>query len=252
MQKAYIVRMLAAVAFLLSGCIVSSQASLPTLTLEPSPTITDTPVWFPATSTPTPFPTEAVTPTTDLRTGVGDLLFEDLFDDESLWSTSSDNDASATISNGRLNLVLKDRDSVLLTTRNAPTLTNFYAEITATPNFCKGQDEYGLVVRALDGDHYRFALSCDGRAKVDRMRNGLSRQAGWLTSGAIPSVTPSSSRLAVWAAGSQMHFFVNGLYLFSVTDSLLYKGTIGVFVHTAGEGDVSVSFSNLQVWVVQR
>jgi hypothetical protein len=179
-------------------------------------------------------------------------MLEDNFEDSAAWSTTTSKDASATIANGRLNLVLNQRDSTLLTTRNTPTFTNFYVEITANPNYCKGEDEYGLVVRNLDGDHYRLALSCDGRAKVDRVRNGLSRQAGWLESRAVPSVAPSSSRLAVWAAGSQMHFFVNDLYLFSITDSLLFKGNIGVFVHTSGEDDVSVSFSNLQVWAVER
>lgn len=237
---------------LLAACISTPQAALLAFTLEPSPTITSTPIWFPATATPTPFPTPVISPTADLRVGIGELLLEDNFDDATAWATSSDNDATAAVSNGRLNLVLKDRDSYLVTTRSTPTFTDFYAEITATTNFCNGEDEYGLVVRALDGDHYRLALSCDGRAKVDRLRNGLSRQAGWFSSGAIPSVTPGSSRLGVYAAGSQLHFYVNGLYLFSVTDTLLFKGTIGAFVHTAGEGDVSVSFSNLQVWAVER
>jgi hypothetical protein len=49
-----------------------------------------------------------------------------------------------------------------------------------------------------------------------------------------------------------MLFFVNDLYLFSVTDTQIFKGNVGVFVHTAGEGDVSVSFSDLQVWRVEK
>jgi len=103
----------------------------------------------------------------------------------------------------------------------------------------------------VDGNHYRFALSCDGRAKVDRyLGESLSRQAGWIQDQAIPSVIPGSSRLGVWASGSQLHFFVNGLFLFSVNDTQLYLGTIGVYVRTAGAGDVAVSFSDLQVWAL--
>lgn len=178
---------------------------------------------------------------------------EDDLSDASVWSLSSANDASSSVANGRINLSLKSSKTSLITTRSGPVFTDFYAEITASPNFCHGEDEYGLIIRDLEGDHYRFALSCDGRVKVDRYYgDSLSRQVGWLQSGAIPSVSPSTSLLQVWAAGSQLRFFVNDLYLFSVTDSLLYKGTIGVFVYTSGEGDVSVSFSNLKVWVVKK
>lgn len=242
-----------ALLLLCSACFVSIAPPQPTDTPTPRPTQTSTFVWFPPTATFTPFPTLAATATPDLRTGVGDLLLEDDFTDATVWSTSTDNEASATISNGRMNLSLKRADSYLITTRSGPVLEDFYVEITAGPNFCHGEDEYGLIVRDLEGDHYRFALSCDGRVKVDRYYHGsLSRQAGWLQSGIIPLVTPSTSRLQIWAAGSQIRFFVNDLYLFSVTDSLLYEGTIGVFVHASGEGDVSVSFSDLKIWAVQK
>ncbi len=226
----------------------------PTATPLPLPTDTPTIVWFPSTATSTLFPTLEVSPTPDLRSGVGELLLEDNFSaaSTSAWSIRSDNVASVTVSKGSINLSLKSADDYLLSTRNEPVVGDFYAEITAIPNFCHGEDEYGLIVRDLDGDHYRLALSCDGRVKVDRYYRGLSPQTGWLQSAVIPDVMPSSSRLQIWAAGRQMRFFVNDLYLFTVTDSLLYKGTIGVFVHTAGEGDVSVSFSDLKVWAVNR
>lgn len=233
-----------------SACFPARAALPPTETPLPSPSATATIVWFPPTPTYTPFPTVAPSPTAELRGGLGDLLLEDDFSDAAPWSTSSDDNASVTVASGRINLILNSADDYVLSTRTSQNFLDFYVEITATPNFCHGEDEYGLIIRDLDGDHYRLALSCDGRVKVDRSYNGLSRQAGWLESGAIPSVAPSSSRLAVWAVGSEMRFFVNDLYLFTVTDSLLYKGTIGVFVHTAGQDDVSVSFSDLKVWGV--
>jgi hypothetical protein len=189
-----------------------------------------------------------------LRTGIGELILEDDFSDGAPWSTSSDALASVTISNDSIHLSLKSNQSYLISTRNTPTFTDFYAEITAHVSICNGQDEYGLIVRANeDGDHFRLALSCDGQVKVDSFHNGsLSRQAGWFATRAVPALAPSSARLGVWARGSQMLFFVNDLYLFSVTDTQIFKGNVGVFVHTAGEGDVSVSFSDLQVWRVEK
>lgn len=241
-------------ALLLAGCIVPEAIEAgPEETLAPMATATETPVWFPPTPTASPFPTLVVSPTADMRPGIGQLLLEDDFSDPLFWPTGKSADGSVQVSNGRLSLVLNATRSYLFSLRNSPIFGDFYAEITATTNFCGTEDEYGLLVRGLDGDHFRFALSCDGRAKVDRFHNGsLSRQVGWVSSGAIPAVAPASSRLGVWAAGSQMHFFVNDMYLFSITDSLLFRGAVGAFVHTAGEGDVSVTFGDLKVWQVDR
>ncbi|MCW5887908.1 MAG: hypothetical protein KIT07_07255 [Anaerolineales bacterium] len=239
---------------LLSACFVPMNAAEPTSEdVLPTATASETPVWFPPTPTPSPFPTAVLSPTPDMRPGVTELLLADDFSDASLWSTSRSASASAQIANGRLTLVLKSAHSYLVSTRSEPVFRDFYAELTATTSYCHAEDEYGLVLRAQDGNHFRFALSCDGRAKVDRFYNGaLSRQADWLSSGAVPSLAPSTTRLGVWAAGGQMHFFVNDFYLFSVTDSLLYRGTLGAFVHAASESDISVGFSDLKVWQVER
>lgn len=253
-HAALIFQTLLAAAALLAACVDVPATEEPALeTPTPSPPPSETPVWFPATLTPSPFPSPVVNPTEDLRAGIGELLLEDDFSESQAWSTSMDGDAMASVSNGRLNLVLKETRSYLITTRSLPSLADFYVEITASPNFCHGEDEYGLVLRAAGGNHFRFALSCDGRAKVDRYYGGsLSRQAGWLASGAIPALAPSSSKLAVWARGGQLHFFVNDFYLFSVTDSQLFQGTLGAFVRTSGERDMSVSFLDLKVWQVEK
>lgn len=241
-------------ALLLGGCIVPvAMEPEPEVALEPTAEPTATTVWFPPTPTASPFPTPVVSPTADMRPGIGELLLEDDFSDVVFWQTSTSADGSAQVSNGQLNLVLNATRSYLFSMRTGPVVNDFYTEVTATTNFCSGDDEYGLLVRALDGDHFRFALSCDGRAKVDRFHNGsLSRQVGWVSSRAIPSIAPGTSRLGVWAGGGQMHFFVNDMYLFSVTDSLLFRGAVGAYVHTSTEKDVSVSFSSLKLWQVDR
>ena len=179
-------------------------------------------------------------------------MLEDNFADDSAWTTNSSSQATINIDDGEIHLSLNDDHEYLLAMRSAPVFDDFYAEITASPSLCRGEDEYGFVLRAVDGKHYRFALSCDGRAKVDRLlgKGSLSRQAGWLQNPVVPAIAPSSVRLGVWAHGSQVHFFVNDVYLFSVNDTVLWKGTVGVFVHTSGDEDVSVNFSALQIWTL--
>lgn len=178
-------------------------------------------------------------------------MLEDGFTDESEWTTAISPDGTISISDGKIHLSLNEERSYLFGLRTAPVFRDFYAEITASPRLCRGEDEYGLIVRATDGDHYRFALSCDGRAKVDRFQGGsLTRQAGWMQDRIVPSTFPSTIRLGVWAVGSDVRFFVNDFYLFSINDTQLYLGTLGVFVHSSGDADVSVNFSDLQVWEI--
>jgi len=236
----------------LSACIVTPAPVFVPDTATPTATATATQVWFPPTFTPSPLPQPNFTPTPDLRPGISELLLEDDLSDDSAWSLNSSPNATVNISEGKLHLSLNEGFENLITMRTSPKTNNFYAEITASASFCRGGDEYGFVVRASDDGHYRFALSCDGSAKVDRLLgDSISRQAGWLQNPVVPSFAPSSVRLGVWARGSQMHFFVNDVYLFSVNDTQLFAGTFGVFVHTTGEGDVSVNFSELQIWAVE-
>ena len=241
-----------ALLLLCSACIVTPAPVILPDSATPTVTSTATQVWFQPTFTPSPLPQLNFTPTPDLRPDIGDVLLEDNFADDSAWTTNSSSQATINIDDGEIHLSLNDDHEYLLAMRSAPVFDDFYAEITASPSLCRGEDEYGFVLRAVDGKHYRFALSCDGRAKVDRLlgKGSLSRQAGWLQNPVVPAIAPSSVRLGVWAHGSQVHFFVNDVYLFSVNDTVLWKGTVGVFVHTSGNEDVSVNFSALQIWTL--
>jgi hypothetical protein len=49
-----------------------------------------------------------------------------------------------------------------------------------------------------------------------------------------------------------MRFFINDQYQFSVSDPLFPSGAIGVFVRSAGETAVTVSFSDLDVYRIEQ
>jgi hypothetical protein len=44
-----------------------------------------------------------------------------------------------------------------------------------------------------------------------------------------------------------MRFYVNGEYLFTVSDPSLRSGGLGVFARSNGENDLTVSFSDLVI-----
>jgi hypothetical protein len=115
-----------------------------------------------------------------------------------------------------------------------------------------GLDEYGLLIRYNSPvDFYRFSLSCDGRTRLDKLVGGVaSSPQPWLGSTSIPTAAPSFSRLGVWAVGSEMRFFINDEYQFSVKDPVLSRGMIGVFARSGGETAVTVSYSDLVVFQI--
>ena len=130
-------------------------------------------------------------------------------------------------------------------------LTNFYAELTARPSLCRDQDEYGLLVRASAVAYYRLALMCDGTLRLDRVtRHSHQILQSAVPSGDVPTGAPGEVRMGVWAVGSDLRFFLNGRYQFSVNDKNYPSGTIGVFVHSVADTPVAVTFSNLTIYDV--
>jgi len=230
------------------GEILATPTALPTL---PATETTD---WFPATATPTLMPTAEHSPTPDLLPGLGAQLLNDVFSDDSVWATSQSDSSTAILANGRITLSTNENGNVVLSTRSEPLFGDFYAEISASPGLCEGEDEYGFVVRSASlGDQYRFGLSCDGRAKVDRILGGAaSRPLAWLASPIIPSIMPSQAKLSVWASGSELRFFVDDVFLFSLENAVIFEGTLGVYIRARGQGTLSVAFSDLQVWALDN
>jgi len=239
----------------LSACLPEATPlpPLPTDTpSQPTSTPTATVVWFPPTPTFTPFPTPAITPTVDLRPQVGELLLEDNFDSSRAWTLGQFAGGSAALGKNELTLAVTQERGYVSSVRSSPDLGNFYAEITASPSLCRGMDEYGLLVRvASPQDFYRFSLSCDGQARLDRILSGqASSPQPWTITGSVPPGAPSTSRLAVSAIGKEMRFFVNGEFLFSVDEPSIPSGNLGVFARATADPPVTVNFSDLQVYRV--
>lgn len=214
-------------------------------TVTPTPTATID--WFPASATPTLRVLPTNTPPADLRPGLGSILVEDDFSDPASWDTARSNDGSAIIENGQLTLA--SQGGVYMTSlRRDLILTAHYAEITARPNLCRGDDTYGLLVRASAVYYYRFGLSCSGTVFMDRLSAGtkLSMQKP-IPSGDAPPGAPGEVRIGIWAVGPEMRLFLNGRYQFSISEPSYPSGTIGVFVNAAGDTPMVVSYSDLTI-----
>lgn len=235
---------------LLSSCspLVTPVIS-PTVSSTLTTTITPTIIWFPPTATKTPRPTEALTPTPALNLGIGDILFTDDFTNPSTWTLSTTTRGSSSLGENELTIAISQPNGYHFSVREQPLLNDFYAEITAKTRLCLGSDQYGVLIRfQSDANFYRYALSCDGQVRLDRVVNGsASSPQPWMRSFAFSPGAPSEATLGVWVKGEEMRFFVNDQYLFSAKDPLLHNGVLGVFARSAGDNALTVSFTDLVV-----
>jgi hypothetical protein len=181
--------------------------------------------------------------------GIGTRTLRDDFSNDSVWDTAASENASAMISNNQLSIAAQPGYYISSMRRELP-LSDFYAEITAHPSLCRGDDNYGVIVRGVGSSFYRFVLTCDGQIRAERISGGTRLPIyDPVPSGDAPS-PPGEVRIGIWAVGSEMRLFLNGRYQFSVDDPKFPIGAFGVFARSTGDEPVSVVFSDFDVYNV--
>jgi hypothetical protein len=235
--------------FVMTACQTAAAVIPPTPTFAPATYPTATVEWFPPTSTVEIQPTKQPTPTQTISTELGEVIFTDDFSDSEGWTVPQSGAGEINIGNGEANIIINESRTFLYGTLEKPDLSDFYAEITVSPILCAGRDEYGFLFRVIGRDqYYRFAISCDGEVRLDRITPGGGMILfPWTRSGSVPPGAPSVSKIAVLAEKDQLHLFINGDLQASVSDQQLKIGSFGIFARSTGESAVTVSFSDLIV-----
>ncbi len=235
---------------------IALTSCAPTQTVTPLAPVSETPAlsptatvqWFPPTATLTPHLVQPPSATPVYLPGLGETLATDDFASGAAWNTVTSDQGNISVSRNRITIAVKEPQIYMISLRNEPLLTNFYAEISAHPALCRGGDSYGLLFRANNAAAYRYALACDGTVRLDRMSLERARVIHPpLPSGDVPPGSPGNVRLGVWAVGPEMRFFLNGRHQFTAVDVNLEIGTLGVFAQSAGETAMTVTFSDLVV-----
>ncbi|MEW6404134.1 MAG: hypothetical protein AB1649_20250 [Chloroflexota bacterium] len=234
---------------LLISCAALDFAAAPL----PTPTATETPlpsptiVWFPPSITPSVQAFATNTPLPDMRPGLGEVLDEDDFSNEKLWDIAKSDEGSSALNDGNLTLAVQP-GVYLISLRHELTLSNFYAEITASPNLCRNGDSYGFLVRANAVAYYRFSLTCEQKMSAERISVGTREVLqSPISTGDAPPGAPGQVRIGVWAVGREMRLFLNDRYQFTIVNANYPTGTVGVFVHSVGQNATVVNFSDLQI-----
>jgi hypothetical protein len=217
-------------------------------TSTPSLTASLTPVWFPATETPTPAPSLTQRPTEDQRPGLQTVTLKDDFS-QGGWQVFSNEAGRAAFGKKELTLAVSLAKGVLSSLRASTLPGNSYLEITATPNLCRKDDIFGLYLRAASPrDGYRLLVSCGGMLRLERLKNSeLVVLQDWQPGVGIGPGGMLPIRLGVWADGKELRVFANDQFQFSARDPVWTDGMLGVYARAAGDSPLSVSFSDLQV-----
>jgi hypothetical protein len=253
MAKRFLILHLAACGLLLAACSGLNPTPTSTPTLSSTATPTPTIIWFPATNTPTVFPTQPSTQTEEYHPGIGDLIFSDSFDQPDLWNAASSAQASASLIRNRLVLSINGPGPLsILSMRSQPVLGDFYAQAMVDISLCSAKDQYGMIFRASEGgNYYRLTANCGGQLRLERVRAGETYPLlDWFSSGDAPTGAPSQVKVGVWVVGREMRVFLNDHYQFNTFDPVFPNGTLGFFIFASGQTPVTVSFSALSVYSV--
>lgn len=251
--------------------VIASQTPPPaTLSTEsPSPIVPT----IPLTTTTTQEPVGSTTPTAektevtaqvtatlpvsstasasaDPKLNLGEPTWKDTFDDGNNWPLYQDNHVQMQVKGGALQMTALNPGKWESWMLSWPEISNFYLELTATPENCSGKDHYGLLARAPDASHaYLFSITCDGQYSFrlwdgDQFKNLID----WAASPAILTGANQTNRLGLMAEGDKFTLYANGNLLTSVNDSTHESGAFGVSISSANTPDFKVNFSEIAYW----
>jgi hypothetical protein len=175
------------------------------------------------------------------------VLYQDNFDNNLGWEIGLSEIGGASFINGRLSLAVRQSNSYYFIHSPAQSMTSFFLEVSMRSELCTNGDEFGVMYRVNNtNEHYRFALTCDGEARVSRlMETGeVALIPITQTYAAFPGLLVDN-QIGVWADGNNFRFFINGLEVFTARDGVLKAGGLALFVRSRRGGQTTVSFDKM-------
>jgi hypothetical protein len=208
-------------------------------------------VWFPSTSTPTIYVPPEETPTPWENPDFGELVLQDDFSDKFAWLTGSYPGGNVAYGEDTLNLGVASPGGALTSFRKDTYFTDLYWEITLTANLCSPADTYGLIFWSVnDQNYHQLSFNCSGEYSIEKVKGGRPSTLLDLTpSSQVPRGGLSPFRVGLWVGNGLVRVYLNdqfqtGIYLSPAT------GGIGVFARSSNGPAVSVSYSDMQIYLV--
>ena len=173
---------------------------------------------------------------------------EDFSDPESGWQAESDASAEVAFHDGVMRILIKAPNRLAWASAGRD-FSDFRLDVEATQVAGPQDNEYGVLVRVQDSDHfYRFSISGDGFYQVSKYdgEEWVLLGGDWKPADAIHR-GEAANLLQVICEGNRMDFLVNGVQVAQVEDSAYSHGDIGLYAGSFFEPGVEVHFDNLTV-----
>ena len=173
---------------------------------------------------------------------------DDFSDPAGGWQAESDASAEVRCYEGVMRLLVKVPNRLAWASAGRE-FSDFRLAVEATQVAGPDDNEYGVLVRMRDADHfYRFSISGDGYYLVSKYDGGAWEvlNGDWTSSDAI-HLGAVTNLLEVVCRGATMTFLVNGVTLTQVEDSSYSRGDIGLYAGSFFEPGVEIHFDNLTV-----
>jgi hypothetical protein len=127
---------------------------------------------------------------------------------------------------------------------------DFVIEVEATKEGGPDGNGYGVILRRLEDNFYRFEISGDGYYQFDKRQDGKWIDIIPWTRSITINTGEATNVIKVECNGDEFAFYVNGVELGICTDESFIAGEIGLEIGTLTEGGSRVSFDNLKVWAI--
>jgi len=175
---------------------------------------------------------------------------DDFSDPASGWQAESDASAKVGYHEGEMCILVKSPNRLAWASAERE-FSDFHLAVEATQVAGPDDNEYGVLVRMQDSDHfYRFSISGDGYYLVSKYdgEKWMALNGDWTPSDAI-HLGAVVNLLEVVCQGATMTFLANGVQLVQVEDSSYSRGDIGLYAGSFFEPGVEIHFDNLRVEV---
>jgi hypothetical protein len=163
------------------------------------------------------------------------------------WRIGADEKSTSNYKDGQYHITVV-KDYLVAWENPRKNLDDFALEVEATQVEGPDNNQYGVILRYIDRDNfYRFGISGTGDYMFSKLENGVWSTLVERTESSAIRRGNATNVIRVVCQGDTFTFFVNGVELDSYTDSAFAAGDIGLFASTFEEGNVHISFDNLQV-----
>ena len=179
------------------------------------------------------------------------LFFDDFSDPNSGWDQVDETDYSTNYYNNAYRITVNTDMYDSWANPNIRTYADAVIEVDATKNNGPDENDFGLICRYQDTDHFYYAtISSDGYYGIVKVTSDSSDLLGrdYLEYSDYISQGNATNHLRLECVGEALNFYVNGYLLDQQTDGDYSEGDVGLIAGTYDTPGTDILFDNFSIY----